>query len=280
MSMVFCHQNILFMAGFEDYTLIMLTKKTADRLIYLADKYETKDFLTKDPSQFMHRYTDPAEMEIAAFLAANMAFGRRDQILSHTETVLQAAGTDLLKWVQNKGYRKFFTKGDSSYYRMYTHNDFLLFFDTVCTFIKESDTIGNHFKKIYTHPDNKENYLTPLICNLFSENCHLTPHSKGTAAKRINMFLRWMVRDNSPVDLGLWKDWYSKKNLLIPLDTHVMQEAATLSLFQLSKNGNVPSASFKTDVQLTNLMETVFPGDPCRADYALFGFGVDKDADS
>ena len=268
------------MAGFGDYTLIMLTKKTADRLVYLADKYETKDFLTKDPSQFMHRYTDLAEMEIAAFLAANMAFGRRDQILSHTEAVLQAAGTNLLKWVQNKGYRKFFTKGDSSYYRMYTHNDFLLFFDTVCTFIKESDTIGNHFKKTYTHPDNKENYLTPLICNLFPENCHLIPHSKGTAAKRINMFLRWMVRDNSPVDLGLWKDWYSKKNLLIPLDTHVMQEAATLSLFQLSKNGNVPSASFKTDVQLTNLMETVFPGDPCRADYALFGFGVDKDADS
>lgn len=257
----------------------MVTKKTADRLIALAEKYETKDFLAKDPSQFMHRYSDPVEMEIAAFLAASMAFGRRDQILAHTEAVLQAAGTGLLKWVQDKGYRKFFTKGDSSYYRMYTHNDFLLFFDTICTFINESGSIGNHLKKIYTHSDGGTEYLAPIICNLFPENCHLIPHSKGTAAKRINMFLRWMVRDNSPVDLGLWKDWYSKKNLLIPLDTHVMQEAAALDLFQLSKNGNVPSASFKTDVQLTNLMESVFPGDPCRADYALFGFGVDKDAE-
>lgn len=278
--MALCHQNILFMYGFEDYTLSMLKKKTAERLIALADKYETKEFLLKDPSQFMHRYKDPVQQEIAAFLAANMAFGRRDQILSHTEAVLQTAGTDLYKWVQNKGYRKFFTKGDSSYYRMFTHNDFLLFFDTICTFLHQSDSIGNHFKKIYTHPDNKENYLTPLICNLFPENCHLIPHSKGTAAKRINMFLRWMVRDNSPVDLGLWKDWYSKKDLLIPLDTHVMQEAATLKLFQLTKSGNIPSASFKTDIQLTGLMNHVFPGDPCRADYALFGFGVDKDADS
>ena len=85
-----------------------------------------------------------------------------------------------------------------------------------------------------------------------------------------------MTRSASPVDLGLWQSWYSKEKLLIPLDTHVMQEAAILNLFTLSKNGNVPAASFKTDVELTGLMNKVFPGDPCRADYALFGFGVDK----
>lgn len=258
----------------------MLTEETAKRLTALADKYENKDFLPKDPSKFMHQYSDPKEQEIAAFLAANMAFGRRDQILSHTEEVLKAAGTDLMKWVQNKGYRKFFTEGNRSYYRMYTHNDFLVFFDTTATFIKESGSIGNHFKSIYTRQADPNAYLAPLICNLFPQNCHLIPHSRGTAAKRMNMFLRWMVRDGSPVDLGLWKDWYSKQNLLLPLDTHVMQEAAALNLLPLSPKGNAPAASFRIDLQLTALMDTVFPGDPCRADYALFGFGVDKDADS
>ena len=256
-----------------NYNFIMLTEETSALLKTLADKYETKEFLLKDPSQFMHRYSDPIEQEIAAFLAANMAFGRREQILNHTESVLSASGDSLVKWIQNKRYRKFFTQGDSSFYRMFTHNDFLFFFDTICIFIKESGSIGNHIKKLY---GNTSDYLSPLICNLFPLNCHLIPHSKGTAAKRINMFLRWMTRSASPVDLGLWQSWYSKEKLLIPLDTHVMQEAAILNLFTLSKNGNVPAASFKTDVELTGLMNQVFPGDPCRADYALFGFGVDK----
>lgn len=82
------------------------------------------------------------------------------------------------------------------------------------------------------------------------------------------MFLRWMVRTGSPVDLGLWK-WYPAADLLIPLDVHVMQEAQKLGL--LPKNA---TASRKTALLLTKQMEQIFPGDPCRADYALFGLGV------
>lgn len=265
------------------YTVIMLTKETSNSLIQLAERYETPSFLEKDPSQFMHRYRNIRDQEIVAFLAASMSFGQRKQILSHVETVLNSAGDSPANWVLNKGYRKLFTKSDSSFYRMYTHMDFLIFFDTLHTFLLESDTVGNHFKKLYlsklnTCSDTDSQHLSLLICSLFPENCHLIPHSKGTSAKRVNMFLRWMVRDNSPVDLGLWKDWYSKENLLIPLDTHVMQEAARLGLFQVTKNGNIPSASMKTDIYLTKLMKQVFPGDPCKADFALFGLGVDNEA--
>lgn len=261
----------------------MLTKKTAERLISLANKYETTSFLEKDPSQFMHRYTDPSDQEIVAFLSAAMAFGQRKQILSHVETVLYAAGDSPTDWVQKKGYRKLFTEGDRSFYRMYTHNDFVLFFDTICHLLKESGSIGSHFKRLYLSKQTDldiEIYLTPLICFQFPLNCHLIPQSKGTAAKRVNMFLRWMVRDNSPVDLGLWASWYSKSRLLIPLDTHVMQESAAMGLFELTPSGNVPSANLKTCLQLTKLMDTVFPQDPCRADYALFGLGVDKQQNS
>ena len=83
------------------------------------------------------------------------------------------------------------------------------------------------------------------------------------------MFLRWMVRQNSPVDLGLWK-WADPASLLIPLDVHVMQEAAKLGLIP-----ETASASRKTAELLTSALNEVFPGDPCRGDFALFGLGVD-----
>lgn len=256
----------------------MVTKETSRLLVTLANKYESTSFLEKDPSQFMHRFKDPKEQEIVAFLAANMAFGQRKQILSHTESVISASGNSIYKWVQAKGYRSFFTEGDKSFYRMYTHNDFIVFFDTINMILFQSGSIGEHIQKLYLleKSDTTTNYLAPIICNLFPKNCNLIPHTKDTAAKRINMFLRWMTRTNSPVDLGLWSSWYSQKNLLIPLDTHVMQEAAQLGLLRKTKSGNIPSPSLKTDIELTSLMNSVFPGDPCRADYALFGLGVDK----
>ena len=84
------------------------------------------------------------------------------------------------------------------------------------------------------------------------------------------MFLRWMVRQDSPIDLGLWK-WASPADLLIPLDVHVMQEAAKLGLIP-----EKATASRKTAELLTSALNEVFPNDPCRGDFALFGLGVDK----
>ena len=83
------------------------------------------------------------------------------------------------------------------------------------------------------------------------------------------MFLRWMVRRGSPVDLGLWT-WADPADLLIPLDVHVMQEAAGLGL--IPQNA---AASRKTAERLTAALSEAFPGDPCRGDFALFGLGVD-----
>ena len=83
------------------------------------------------------------------------------------------------------------------------------------------------------------------------------------------MFLRWMVRRKSPVDLGLW-DWADPAKLLIPLDVHVMQEAVKLELIPEGA-----AASRKTAECLTAALAEVFPGDPCRGDFALFGLGVD-----
>ena len=184
-------------------------------LISLAQKYETSRFLDSDPSKFMHRYENPVEQEIVAFLAANLAFGQRKQILSHVEAQWKNAKSD------------------------------------------------------------GERYLFRVIASNFHSECKLVPHTATSAAKRLNMFLRWMVRDNSPVDLGLWK-WFCKTDLLMPLDTHVMQEATKFGFLSQNSKGGVKSANLKTCVELTEKMKKIFPDDPVRADFALFGLGVDK----
>ena len=110
--------------------------------------------------------------------------------------------------------------------------------------------------------------LVAALISLFPGVKCVSQNPKG-ACKKLHMFLRWMVRRGSPVDLGLW-DWASAADLLIPLDTHVLQESARLGL--IAPNA---AASAKTAIDLTQKMAQVFPGDPARADYALFGLGVD-----
>lgn len=86
------------------------------------------------------------------------------------------------------------------------------------------------------------------------------------------MFLRWMVRDGSPVDAGLWSGFMDRSTLVIPVDTHVAQEARRLGLV------SGPCASMRAARRLTAALAEAFPGDPCRGDCALFGAGVDPSA--
>ena len=112
--------------------------------------------------------------------------------------------------------------------------------------------------------------LDQLVSQAFPKSA-IVPKGKNSANKRIHMFLRWMVRTNSPVDLGIWS-WYPKSELLIPLDVHVMQEGINLGL--LPPNAK---ASRKTAAELSQKLAQAFPGDPTRGDFALFGLGVDKE---
>lgn len=113
--------------------------------------------------------------------------------------------------------------------------------------------------------------LDQLVSQAFP-TAAIVPKGKNSANKRIHMFLRWMVRTNSPVDLGIWS-WYPQSELLIPLDVHVMEEGINLGL--LPPNAK---ASRKTAVELSAKLSQVFPGDPTRGDFALFGLGVDEDS--
>ena len=145
-----------------------------------------------------------------------------------------------------------------------------IFFDELTAILTASKTMGEYFETRWQETSTKQPapHLSDIIGQSFPKS-RIVPKGRSSANKRIHMFLRWMVRQNSPVDLGLWK-WYPQADLLIPLDVHVMQEAQKLGLLPPKA-----TSSRKTAIQLTKQMEQFFPGDPARADYALFGLGVD-----
>ena len=140
-------------------------------------------------------------------------------------------------------------------------------FERMGGILKKSGTFG---KCVYSEwRASPEKHLAEVVSGLFS-GCVVVPQGKTSANKRIHMYLRWMVRRNSPVDLGLW-NWYSPADLILPLDTHVIQESIRLGLIPEKS-----SATLKTARAVTNSLKEIWQDDPCKGDFALFGLGVDQ----
>ena len=108
------------------------------------------------------------------------------------------------------------------------------------------------------------------ICGYFGDKgvSVVVPKDTQSACKRVCMFLRWMVRYDSPVDLGLWKDFIDRRSLIIPMDTHVLQQSVRLGLL------NSKTATMSTARRLSAALMEIFPDDPMKGDFALFGYGV------
>ena len=253
--------------------------KLKQQLIALADKYEVASFCDEDPSQFLYWYKKgKANIELASFIAAMLAFGNRKQFIPKIRFILETADNsagDIYSWLKNGAYKKDFLRGANKYYRFYSYEDMQIFFDELAEILNSEKSMGDFFRKRWEEACDKAGgpsiatspHLSDIISQSFPKS-KIVPKGKSSANKRIHMFLRWMVRQNSPVDLGLWS-WYPAADLLIPLDVHVMQEGQKLGLIS-----EKATASRKTAIELTKKMEEVFPGDPARADYALFGLGV------
>lgn len=261
-----------------------MTEELKKTLQELADKYEVASFCDQDPSQFLRWYSEPefvrGDVEAASFLAAMLAFGSRKQFIPKIRSVLEKADSScgsFSRWLCSRAFEKDFPHGSEKFYRFYSYDDMQSFFGEMadilsgqgdarkCGLNMGTTSFGEYFHKKWKADERL--HLADIISQSFPKS-KIVPKGSSSANKRIHMFLRWMVRRNSPVDLGLWT-WYSPANLLIPLDVHVMQEAARLDLLP----SNAP-ASHRTALLLTEELAQVFPGDPCRADFSLFGLGV------
>lgn len=244
--------------------------KTKRLLRKLASRYETASFMEGDPSKFMHLPSGKEDKEAAAFIASALSFGSRAQFLPKIEYIMNLARNRPDRWVRSGEFKKTFKADDEKcFYRFFTYGDMNAFFSTYRSIMKDHGTLGSFVKSLCSG-DALE--AVGAICSKFSHErpSHVIPAKRSSACKRICMFLRWMTRTSSPVDIGLWSDFIDKKSLIVPLDTHVLSEAEKLGLVRGK------TSSMSTALKLTAALAEAFPDDPVRGDFALFGSGIDR----
>ena len=236
-------------------------------------QYNCEAFIESDPIQIPKQFEDPRDIEISGFLAATIAWGQRKTIISNMNKLLNQMGTTPYDFIMEAD------TADFSEFQNFKHRTFN---GEDCTFFLTS------LKNIYQNhgglkPIFESNYLKsgsiPSTIKSFREiffeipypprtQKHVADITKKSSAKRLNMFLRWMVRrDERNIDFGLWNQ-IAMKDLFIPLDVHSGSVARKLGLLRRKQN------DWQAVEELTEKLREFDPNDPVKYDYALFGLGV------
>lgn len=241
---------------------------TSQRIRMLADKYENEDFLTADPSSFMHRVNGSSNQEATAFVASCLSYGSRKQFFPKIQFILDAAHGNVYDWIYSGQWTNDIPDTTGCYYRLYTCHDMHMLLAAYSDMLHQYGNMKEYVRLNAT----TGLQAVAAISKFFAERgaSKIVPKNTTSACKRICMFLRWMVRSGSPVDIGLWADIIDRRSLIMPLDTHVVQEAIRMGLLTSR------TATMSTARRLTDAMLEVFPEDPLKGDFALFGLGVDN----
>ena len=251
-------------------------KSLRNRLLTLANKYETPSFLNGDPSRFMHQVIGKRNQETIAFIASCLSYGSRQVFLPRIQYLLDCSRSEPYEWIRTGRYTLDIPNDDQCFYRLYTNTMMHDLFHALQTMYEEYGDMENYIrcyaKLNKEKPQTDAIIAIEAICDYFLkyEAIAIVPKSTKSSCKRVCMFLRWMVRTDSPVDLGIWSDLIDQRSLIIPLDTHVIQQSLQLGLIT-SK-----TASMSVARKLTAKLLEIFPNDPLKADFALFGYGVNQ----
>lgn len=235
-------------------------------------QYNTFDFIEPDPISVPHRYKLKEDIEIAGFLAATIAWGNRTMITKNGHRMMDLMGDSPYDFVMNHDEYQL-ERLESFVHRTFNSEDFKHFIIA----LKHIYTNHNGLESIFTKHQTEDS-LQPAIQqlhNTFFEIPHLdrtkkhvANPSKGSVSKRINMYLRWMIRkDNEGVDFGLWQS-ISPAKLSCPLDVHSGNVARKLGI--LNRKQNDTKALNELDTSLRFLDRD----DPVKYDFALFGLGI------
>ncbi len=173
--------------------------------------YHRADFIQSDPVQFPHRYTLKQDIEVSGLLTAIMSFGNRKQILKKADELHGLMGDSPYQYVLSCQWEKDFPSGaTNSFYRMLSYADFY-----------------GYFRRLYiayTQFESLEEALMLYPGIPMEKLCAFLEVSAKSPQKKLNMFLRWMIRRDSEVDLGIWES-FDRRDLIVPLDTHVCRVA-------------------------------------------------------
>ena len=241
----------------------------------LADKYNTEAFVADDPVQFARRFGDQRDAEIASLLVSSIAWGKRSMILRNADNMLALLGNEPYRFVlegdidaigEGNIHRTFFGRHFRHYLRalrmVYSRygslEDFAAAIGAPASEFP-AWTIAEGLNSLFAEVDAAYPLGGPNRC---------IPATPDTSAlKRLNMALRWLVRDDGIVDLGMWKA-LKPAQLFIPLDVHSGDTARALGLLERRQNDR------RAVVELTDRLREFRPDDPIIYDFALFGAGV------
>ena len=240
-------------------------------------QYNHIDFIEKDPISIPHLYTKQQDIEIAAFFAAIFAWGNRTTIIQKSKELLERmdnAPFEFCTQHQAKDLKKLagfahrtFNDRDLLYCIAFFKHHYANQKSLETAFFMDQDS-GKKVKTVAAGLVNFKNYFFSLEDASYRTKKHIASPENGSTCKRLNMFLRWMVRkDQHGVDFGLWKT-ISPADLIIPIDVHVARVSRSFGLISR------PQIDWLTALELTEYCRTLDARDPVKYDFALFSLGI------
>ena len=241
------------------------------------EEYCTSSFIEKDPISIPHSYSRLQDIEITAFWSAILSWGNRTTIINKCTELFELmdnAPHDFVLHHSDEDLKKLM----SFKHRTFNTTDTLYFIDFFKRYYSKHDSLETAFSDhIHPEDENVKNGLIQFYNDFFSfedapnrTKKHIASPDKNSACKRINMFLRWMVRDNKQgVDFGLWGS-IKTSQLICPLDVHVDRVGRKLGLLDRKQS------DWKAAEELTRNLKKFDPNDPVKYDYSLFMMGIDS----
>jgi len=249
-----------------------MTKDIKELLDRKYLEFNQEEFIKTDPIQIPKMFSDIENIEIAGFLAATIAWGNRKMIINNSIKLMQLMDNSPIDFVLNHT-NKDLERLSEFKHRTFNGEDCIFFIKSLKNIYTNHGSLRSIFENSYkTHTNIKDSIFD--FRKIFFEiehpkrtTKHIANVEKNSAAKRINMFLRWMVRkDNHGVDFGIWD--IPTSELMMPLDVHSGNVSRKLDLLTRKQN------DWKAVAELTNKLKEFDSEDPVKYDFALFGMGV------
>lgn len=257
----------------------MTRREIKDYLDSLCVRYNCAAFIDADPVSVPHRYERAEDIEIAGFLAATIAWGQRPTIVRN--------GRRMMELMDDAPYQFVCQSEPEDWeallpfvHRTFNGDDFVYFVRALQRIYRHHGGLGGFFRSSFLrHGEMREVlsefrrlFFPPELNPLPRHMRHLSSVDKGAACKRLNMYLKWMVRrDGNGVDFGLWSDAIPAAALFLPLDVHTAETSRALGLLARRQN------DWKAVEEVTAALREFDPDDPVRYDYALFCAGIYKE---